>query len=255
VDAAIREHALHEIRTRNLIEKRMFATYEALSLHGPKTGKELDLMLDSEGPHGHVSALNKFGVTKTVGRRLGKSGNYSKLVDVTGTIPDQCITWTKYVKSPKKGKKTTNDANDAVEEALNMGRGFWRKVREDMRAYYSPKVAGLDSMIAEQLLQSLDIDVATFNRMINNRFASVLQNTTGHPWRKKLRGACQALGLNPPGAGKPLDLKLARRKMHKLAQQYHPDVNPRGEEMFRRVVDAFRVIEAYTQDPTGEKNA
>lgn len=246
VDAATRTRVLAEIVSRNLLERKLLLTYTAISEHGPVTGVELDAMIGGQGPHGHVAALRYFGLVETVGRKVGNSGISSALIDVTDKVPEDRLDWKTYrLISGKGGSSKNKDSNKAEDDKV--GRGVWNKIRKDLHAYFRAAYVGLNAFTVDRLTRSLDVDISILRDAAVNRTASATREVDMLSGRRELLEACDLLGITRPGVGRPLDLKKARRKMHELARVYHPDVNVNGAAMYRRIIEAFDVIETFTE--------
>lgn len=253
----IREHALREIRKQKLLAEKLLATYETLVVHGPMTGDDLDAFLGSTGPHGHVSAFNWYGLTKKVGKKRSPvTGKSSWLIDVTGKIPDphpsgKPIGYNTYQNDSASRKQKPDDPINKGED--ESGRKAWNKLREMVQAYYMTRLKGVDDFSRDQFSKKLDIDLDTIRSLANSRLSNILKETPD-PTRSKLHRACRVLGLKEPRRNQQIDLKDARRKMHQFARQYHPDVNSQGGDMYRRIVNAFQIIETFVLGNNKEEN-
>lgn len=132
-------------------------------------------------------------------------------------------------------------------EQITKGR-FWGRLREQLAAYALPTLQTIDDGQRDRVVRAIESTFAVFQSTIAQTLRSA---ASAAPNRAEILQACELLGVRPPRVDRPLDLKTARRNMHALARDYHPDINldsPRKAELYRQVVVAFAILERVTID-------
>lgn len=128
----------------------------------------------------------------------------------------------------------------------SMSKRFWGDVREQFAKYVGPALAAVDLNRRERVLREIDVEFAIFQSRVNACVSPVVNDT---PSRAKIVAACETLGISKPRVGKSINLKEARRRMHTLAREYHPDHHnndARKTVLYQRTMDAFDLLQRVT---------
>jgi hypothetical protein len=125
---------------------------------------------------------------------------------------------------------------------------MWPEMVARIQTYYTTKMAGSGDLSIAKMMSDIKVEVNIMRETLNGKAGSLLSSSGDSPTRRSLLKAFNTLGINPPRAGQSIKLEEARKSMRKLARAYHPDVNPNGSDQFRKVIDAFTMIERFVED-------
>ena len=137
------------------------------------------------------------------------------------------------------------------------GKKFYSKVKNLTNAYMADRLVGtkIESITLFKIQQSFEIGL----KVLFDEFAEKIhlaQRAQGALTReesisrREITDACRALHMEPPHAGRTVDMDKAKKQKRTLARLYHPDMNSGNESMkaaYQSVVDAFILIELYNE--------
>lgn len=160
-------------------------------------------------------------------------------------------------KSPRNLRRATPGKNAEPQDADN-SRSFFRRVRQEVSNYISPRLEGFDPLIAEQLTRSLE---TSLNGVLDefglrlSRTVTELKNGAKIVSRRSMVQACEVLQMQPPRLGERINLKKARKIKQAAVLKYHPDRHmektPKAIEQltahYQMIIEAFDVIEKYEE--------
>lgn len=234
---------LKAIRESSLVDPAFLRTYEEIYRHKDEdgvTGAELDDILRSQKAHAHVNVFRQYGMVERLKRRPSKhNGSIGWAYVATDVVPICRINWAAQ-KRPEPKAPTNGESDGHVGT-----RKLWKTINKRILNHYAPKLTGISPKAVELVLRDIAGEVAALQATITRRVDTAAERLET-PGRRQLLDACEVLGVAPPRAGKPINVVEARRRMHQLARSYHPDLHggdPRKDELFKRVADAFQVIE------------
>lgn len=215
--------------------------------HGPNTGNCINKIGDNPILHTYLADLMHAGWLQKIGKTsVGATGRAkASLWEITGKIG----------RNLADRRNSPPPATFIRVESIDdkSGRRLWTEIAETVRKYYRPKLAGLDPSDTADAMKRIGVEVDIMRESINSWTSASMQNSGAtSASREKLRSACRMLGIKPPSAGRPIKIDRARRAMRNLAKAYHPDFNPGGADNFRKVMDAFHLVESYTDNKTKE---
>ena len=127
-------------------------------------------------------------------------------------------------------------------------RAFWTDLRKRISEHVRAELPEGDLPDIESLWTQLETDIKisieTFQgRMQYNKAKGKAKKSVT---RRELREAFEALLLEPPRRGKPIDIEAVRKNKRLLARQYHPDLNQGDDgmvEAYQSVIAAAALIE------------
>lgn len=163
-----------------------------------------------------------------------------------------------YRASNTKGKPTP-DMSEGRFAQIEPGkdREFWLNFRTTMAEYMEKRTEGLDSSTRELLKRSFETDM----KIVIDQFLSSIYREQKKAkaqtaivatavTRQKVLHACEALHMDPPSVGQPVDMEKARRQKKLLARAYHPDSNGGDnttQDKYIAVIEAFETLEAFSE--------
>lgn len=155
--------------------------------------------------------------------------------------------------------KPTSDTSEGKFSQIEPGkdREFWLNFRSTMSEYMEKRTEGLDSSTRELLKRSFETDMKiAIDQFLSSIYreqkkakaqtAIVATAVT----RQKVLHACEALHMDPPSVGQPVDMEKARRQKKLLARAYHPDSNggdSTTQDKYIAVIEAFETLEAFSE--------
>jgi hypothetical protein len=153
-----------------------------------------------------------------------------------------------------KVKKPKQNGHKEWELEVKNSRELWSLLDSIFSHFISFRLAGLDESVQNDLTKDFTYQLrAVYEDFIKevNRFRREIrlknQNRIGV---YKLRQACEALGVQTPGRGKPVNMKDVKVRYRKLAARFHPDRNGGKDDMIKQyhaVNEALETIKAYME--------
>jgi len=235
---------LQAVRGTNLVDPQFMEIYEEIIKHESGiTGGDLDYVFQSQKAHTYCTVFRQYGMIERIGRQQSKhSRGIGWAYVATDVVPTQPIGWGAQKKPQTKAVKADIASNGHLST-----RKLWTTIRKNVLKHYEPTLAGISPKAVQFVLRDIATDIDTLQATVAHRIISAAERLDT-PDRRQIRNACEVLGISPPRAGKPIDFTQARRRMHLLAREYHPDLHDgdtHKAELFARVNDAFRVIERF----------
>lgn len=142
------------------------------------------------------------------------------------------------------------------------------KIRKEISQYLSLRLHNVDPILKEQLIRETAVEVRILLRDFDVKARRLIgmydaaAKADAAVSLKEVGEACHTLNMDPPSAGKPVDMDLAKKQKKRLARLYHPDAHS-GEDAehmrakFDTVMSAFERLEQYNENlkkPTGKEN-
>jgi hypothetical protein len=135
-------------------------------------------------------------------------------------------------------------------------RAFFDAVRTLAGQYIAKRLTDIDPVLAERLYRDFEADL----RVVLDEFGgkvsrarqyekSAASIATDVP-RRQVVEASRLLGVDPPKAGKPVDLVSAKKHQKRLAREYHPDTHGGSEHtraQYEAVIAAYLTLQKYNE--------
>lgn len=167
-------------------------------------------------------------------------------------------------RSSNSKSKPTPDMAEGKFAQIEPGkdREFWLNFRSTMAEYMEKRTEGLDSSTRELLKRGFETDM----KIVIDQFLSSIYREQKKAkaqtaivatavTRQKVLHACEALHMDPPSVGQPVDMEKARRQKKLLARAYHPDSNGGDnttQGKYIAVIEAFETLEAFSEQPNAD---
>jgi len=171
-----------------------------------------------------------------------------------------------FARGDKPGRDRRDPAN--VAKRVQSSRELWGAVRAAVKRVVDAELHGIgDVHMRDGLRSQIEIEINGMMSLLNSRIRNAKQNASlnnapvasAASERKKLRGACHLLSVDPPSPGEYVDHAVyvtAKKNFRRLAREYHPDVTgDASHDRYDAVVGAMRVIEeSYQAKDSATKN-
>lgn len=167
-------------------------------------------------------------------------------------LPNVC--WVGGIPTRRPALRKT-DKRTAAAEANE--RSFWESYRGLVEPYVKGRLKNTDPLKAEVLWRAFEKDFRILLDDFQRRLSRVEQEAREgveaarkQVTRVKLLDACNALHMDPPRLGEPVDLKMAAQQKKRLVRLYHPDAHGGDESTrpeYEAVLAAFDSVESYNQ--------
>lgn len=157
---------------------------------------------------------------------------------------------------PAKGERPAKKKGGSDDSKLIFG-----QIRGMVAAYCAARMEGLDPIVSERIMQSVSKDLNAVLVEFAGRVYRAAQQEKQEIklmveiGRREIIEACRVLRMDPPRAGTPVNMSLAKRQKRILARLFHPDANDGSNsftEQYDEVVKAYEMIESYNQKISGE---
>jgi len=153
-----------------------------------------------------------------------------------------------------KVKKPKQNGHKEWELEVKNSRELWSLLDTIFSHFISFRLAGLDESVQNDLTKDFTYQLrAVYEDFIKevNRFRKEIKiKTRTRVGVYKLRQACEALGVQTPGRGKPVNMQDVKVRYRKLAARFHPDRNGGNNDMIKQyhaVNEALETIKAYME--------
>ena len=138
----------------------------------------------------------------------------------------------------------------SFQEKDGESRKFWSSLRSSVGEWFRGALGEAPEPVRKRLLKDfmVDMDILFRDHQLRLGRAVATQEEKRRVGRKAVLGACQTLGIDPPGVGKRANMAQAKKKMKSLGREYHPDRNPGDpnvSNLFHEVMEAWKTIQAY----------
>ncbi len=244
-----RDPAIRAAVTELVKSQKARETFLVVWEHGPLTARDVDVRGKDGTLHTYLAKLERVGWVKKVGKGVSQeNGKHAVLWDISGEVGEKFSHYK--IRSERMNNYVSADSKSIH---IRISVNIWKDISAAVKRYGAPKLSGTNMATITAFQKGVDLDTVMYREMINVRLASAIRDDSNAlSDRQVLIDACETLRLDPPRVGRPIDLKIARKKMKNLARAYHPDVNAHGAEHFQRVIAAFRIVEAFVNNHNGE---
>lgn len=234
LDSAIKSERMRQAY-RIVLEHRPITGMDCNEIHRRATNKD-------QAIHTYLDKLATAGWLQRVGKGFSEvTGKPGDLWDVTGVVGERISNYKHRQARRQASAKGIAHGGDTV----RVTRNIWLDITTALKDYLGPKLTGGADWMVTLLDQSIDEEIDAVRERLMARVNKLVESADVTPSRREFLASCEDLGVPPPAVGKPFNLVAARRKYHRLAREYHPDVNPGNEVQFRRAKQAFETIELY----------
>jgi hypothetical protein len=223
---------------------RRSLTFLTLWEHGPLSYDDVNRVGGCSILHQYLNGLEVSGWIHKSGKTETEKGSgrpHKALWDITGKVGVKG-------EAKRKSRKSSASSSNGTKTEDIAGRKMWPEMVARIQTYYTTKMAGSGDLSVAKMMSDIKVEVNIMRETLNGKAGSLLSSSGDSPTRRSLLKAFNTLGINPPRAGQSIKLEEARKSMRKLARAYHPDVNPNGSDQFRKVIDAFTMIERFVED-------
>lgn len=128
-------------------------------------------------------------------------------------------------------------------------RNGWHAIEQSAQRLVQDSLLGTASAAAEPIWKGFVAELRLLVSDTQSRVQRATKRQREAPiTRRDVLAACEALGMDPPNPGDPIDIKEARRKKKARISLYHPDANggdDRNVDSMHAAVEAFNVLERY----------
>lgn len=150
----------------------------------------------------------------------------------------------------KRRKPTKKSAEkEAAESAI-----FWTDIKARVEKFLKKELTHTDPVVHAELERELMVMLRIVARDFRDSLSKAMEadehaakmEKVEEVSKAEVEKACSTLGMDPPQAGKPADLHLAKRNKWRLANEYHPDKTHRDTaELFNSVLASYSTLERY----------